>query len=392
MKRLGLLICILALFLSRPVLALDLRAAPSSSNFQGILAPANGGVGAMTGAPMWARYFGTGVDGAGPASGAITGTHQYTSWTCTGAVTLAANTPVVLYSQGAVALNTGCSITTNGNAIVNSFSGDLGGTGGSGGSGAANSTFSGASKFFLSTANAIASGAPASSAGAGNAGQGLSAAFQELLFVGGPFPEAFGAGAGTAGGSTGGAGGNGGGIIAIIAPSITIASGVILDASGKPGVAPTANSTGAGGGGGGGVIMLLSETFTDNGGIYRYGGGPGGAITQPSIQAVGGGCDTTGCGTGAVLTVTALSSGGLSAAGVTITSGGSGYKVAPVCQVNAGGSSLVGSPACHFTISGGAINGVVIDTAGSGGTLTTFTTTFIGGYGGNGWYQQQLIQ
>lgn len=365
------------------------------------LAPAAGGVGAMTGAPMWARWFGNGSDGAGPASGAWgAGNYekQFTSWTCTGAITVSAMTSVIVRSQGAVALNTGCSITTNGSSAV-TWS-DLGGAGGSGGSGAANSAATIATSGSTSNlaggsvnaSRALSALAAASSGGAGNNGGAISADLWDHAFtIGYPF-RPFGGGMGSAGGSTGGAPGNGGGDIIIIAPSITIASGVVLDASGAPGVAPAANSTGAGGGGGGGVIWLLSETFTDNGGIYKYGGGPGGAITQPSIQAVGGGCDTTGCGTGAVLTVTGLTTGGLDATKITITNGGSGYKVAPTCLVNAGGSGLTGSPACHFTISGGAIASVVIDTAGSGGTLTTYTTTYIGGYGANGNYTQVLMQ
>ena len=36
------------------------------------LPPTSGGVGAMTGAPSWARDFGRGEDSAGPASGSIT--------------------------------------------------------------------------------------------------------------------------------------------------------------------------------------------------------------------------------------------------------------------------------------------------------------------------------
>lgn len=358
--------------------------------------PGAGGVGAMTGAPMWARFFGNGAESAGPANGTLTcGEHWYTSWTVTGAIVASSGCSIIVRSQGTVALNTGASLATTG---TNGNLGNLGGAGGSGGAGAANSSASSATTWF-NPANAAVGGAQilsaaagASAGGAGNNGGVISSVLAQMAFsLGYPF-RCVGGGIGTAGGSTGGAAGSGGGCIVIIAPTITIASGVTLDASGGPGVAPVANSTGAGGGGGGGVIWLASESFTDSGAIYKYGGGPGGAVTQPSIQATGGGCDTTGCGTGAVLTVTGVTTGGLDAAKITITNGGSGYLTAPTCRVNAGGSGLTGSPACHFTIAAGAINAVVIDTAGSGATFTGFTTAFIGGYGANGFYQQVLLQ
>jgi hypothetical protein len=349
----------------------------------------------LTGGPSWAKFYGTGAEGAGPSSGSIAvGEHWFSGWICNGNITLNTNGALIVRSQGAVILNPNCVINSNG--AHESVGGNLGGAGGSGGSGAANSAAGIASALYNVTNGAVSAPytlsarAAASAAGTGNDGGVISSALEQSVESAGPPAIPGGGGVGTAGGSSGGAAGNGGPAIVIIAPSIQVGSGTIIDASGGPGAAAAANSTGAGGGGGGGTIWLITANggFTDNGGIYKYGGGPGGAITQPSIQAVGGGCDTTGCGTDAAFTVTGLTSGGLDASKITIANAGSGYKTAPVCQVNAGTSGLTGSPACHFTISGGAIASVVIDTAGSGGTLTTYTTAFIGGYGANGWYWQ----
>lgn len=343
--------------------------------------------------PMSLRYFGDASDGAGPASGAITNTvNMYSAWTCTGAVTFAQGT--IIMSQGPIALNSGCSVMrTTGNTGV----GDFGGAGGSGGSGAGNSSAGGAVTYLGTTYDA---GGLASSSGAGNTPTALSAAqirgewllsphWNDVLtglFTGGA--------AGSAGGSSGGAKGNGGFALIIIAPSITIASGVTLDTSGFPGTQAAAISTGAGGGGGGAPIELAATNITDSGGIYKYGGGPGGACHQPSIQATGGGCDSgaNGCGTGALFTVTGLTTGGLDASKVTISAAGSGYQTAPTCTVNAGTSSITGTPACHFTLTSHAIGSVVIDTPGSGGTLTTYTTCFAGGYGANGYMKEFTIQ
>ena len=90
--------------------------------------------------------------------------------------------------------------------------------------------------------------------------------------------------------------------------------------------------------------------------------------------------------------MTGLTSGGLDAAKISIDNAGTGYQIAPDCKVNPGGSGLTGTPACHFTLSGHTINSVVIDTPGSGGTLTTYTNAFIGGYGSAGWFAILKIQ
>lgn len=373
--------------------------APNINNLPGTpLTAANGGTGAMTAAPMWARNFGDGSDGAGPASGALNnGFYNYTTWDCTGAITHSANRALIIRATTSVIIDTGCSITST--PANSALLCDYGGAGGSGGSGAANSSASKICIPYNPTAGvansiyAISAAAAASSAGAGNDGGVISADNLRGLLFAGPNNIMEGGGAGTQGGSTGGAAGNGNQPIVIISPTITVASGAIIDSGGAPGVQAAANSTGAGGGGGAGPIWLFSETFTDNGGTYKYGGGPGGACQQPSIQAIGGGCDTTGCGKDAVFTITALSGGGLSAGSITVTNAGTGYKTAPGCKINAGTSGLTGSPACHFAAPvAGALAAPVIDTAGSGGVLTTFTTCFVGGYGANAWMWQQLIQ
>lgn len=377
----------------------------SGGTYQYNVQPPNQMNGPISNTPQWLRWVGNGEDGAGPASGAwgaATFEKHFTSWTCTGNITSSNNTSIIVRSQGAVALNTGCTINV---ASKSSAKGDMGGAGGSGGSGAANSAASQASAWWNPTggtpsaSTVVSALAAASAAGAGNAGGVISATNIEMLTSIGMAYAPLGGSPGTGGGSSGGAAGNGGGCVIIVAPTITIASGVTINVAGGPGVAPTANSTGAGGGGGGGCIVLAAQSITDSGGIYNYAGGPAGAITQPSIQVGGSagnssGCDTgtNGCGTGALLTVTGVTTGGLDASKVSIANAGSGYQSAPSCNVNAGGSGLTGSPACHFTLSGGTIASIVIDTAGSGATLTTFTTAFVGGYGANGWMREYTIK
>jgi hypothetical protein len=355
------------------------------------LAPVYGGVGTSTGAPFWARYYGDGRDGAGPASGTV-GTAMYTTWHCTGAIVSGSNLGLYVRATGAVMLDTGCSISTG---DVTTSIGNFGAAGGSGGSGAANSSAA-ANDFWgnlsnqanLSSGLVFSVGGAASSAGSGNAGSALTAnpnRVEMMEMLGPPF-DMTGGSPGSAGGSSGGAAGNGRASAIIIAPSITLASGVIIDVSGRHGTDPGATSKGAGGGGGAGVFWPITPSFTNNGAIYKYGGGAPGELTEPAIYVTGGGCDsgTNGCGTGARAVITGLTSGGLDASKITIT-GGSGYQAAPDCAIVAGASGLTGSPACHFTISAGAVASIVIDTAGTGGTLTTYATSqYIGGWGGNG--------
>ncbi len=366
------------------------------------LPPNSGGVGPMTGAPSWARDFGRGGDNAGPASGSITDYKEYTSWTCSGAITTSNGVALFVRSQGPVALNSGCSITTGVNTLAE---GDIGGAGGSGGSegatnsvAASNTTGSGYSYTITNpTAGKFYSaGGGASSSSAGVDGTVPSAGLLELAFSQGPPFRPQGGGLGSGGANYSNSAGSGGEPIIIIAPSITIASGVILSSSfGVRGADAAALLHGGGGGGGAGNIWLISESFTDSGGIYKYGGGPGGNCTAPSISVTGGGCDTTGCGKDAVITISALTGGGglePTGSGTTITSGGTGYKTAPDCTINANGSGLTGSPACHFTVSGGAINTFTVDTAGNGGTFASYAASCqLGGYGANAQFKQQLM-
>ena len=363
------------------------------------LPPNSGGVGAMTNAPMWARNYGDGSSSTGPASGAIASWVNYTTWHCTGAITLGAGVSAVVHATGAVNLDTGCTISeTTGNGVQ----GDVGGGGGSGGKGTADSAAALASNMYasnpLADTVAMAAAGGASSGGAGNDGGVVSASNLLSLLELGPMIYTFNRGGafGGAGGSSGGAAGRGGAFFAIIAPSLTIASGVPFNMNGLPGVQSAANTQGGGGGGGGGVILFVTPAggFTDNGGVYNYNGGAPGMCQQPSIQVGAGGCDTTGCGKDAVITIAALSSGGISAgANMTLTSAGTGYKNAPPCIVNAGTSGLNTSPACHFAAPiAGALALPIVDAAGANGTLTNYTTCFIGGFGGNGWYKQLTIQ
>lgn len=346
-------------------------------------------------APAWARQVGDGSDGAGPASGAVSGVKYYGIWHCTGAITYSGG-PLIVFATGAVNLDAGCSITqTSGNT----GGGDIGGAGGSGGSAAADSSASKATAPYNVTqaapnAYVVSAAAAASSGGAGNAGGAITANTIREIIAAGPFMTAGprGGGVGTPGGSNGGSAGSGGyPVIIISGASITLASGVAINTSGFQGGDAAGNSTGGGGGGGAGPIILSAPTITDNGAIYKYGGGPGGNCTAPSIGATGGGCNSSTCGTGAVLTVTGLTSGGLDASKTTIADGGRGYQAAPDCIINGGSSGLTGA-ACHFTLSGNSIASVVIDAPGNGGAFSNFSTCYVGGYGANGWMKELTVQ
>ena len=166
--------------------------------------------------------------------------------------------------------------------------------------------------------------------------------------------------------------------------------------------AAAANTQGGGSGGGGGVAILSAETYTNDLGTIRAGGGGVGQITAPYISltnndpgvvaanTIAYSTGSTDIGVGGSIAVTGLTTGGMDAAKVTIT-GGAHYVNAPGCTVVANGSGITGAT-CHVTVSGGAINAIVFDTAGSGGTFSSFTTAGTGGYGGDGFAAVMLIQ
>lgn len=361
------------------------------------LPPPSGGIGAMTGAPIWTHYFGTGAEGAGPANGTLAaGVHMYTSWSVTGAIICPATLACYVLSEGPVTLGGSASIT--GGAMTSVVNGTFGGAGGSGGSEGATNSLASVPTYWLNPGNAGISGAifqlsaaaGASTTSIGNDGGAISAALAQAFVVAGPAFKPSGGGIGTVGANTGGSAGVGLSGIIIIAPSITLASGAVLNTSGGQGGDATALLHGGGGGAGGSNIYLFSETFTDNGAIYKYGGGPGGNCTSPSIS-IANGCTTLGCGKDAQVKVTGLTAGGLDANKTSVVAGGTGYLSVPDCIVNANGSGITGA-SCTAVLTGTAVSSVTV-TAGSGGTYADYSASCqYGGWGAIGWYAQQLMQ
>lgn len=369
------------------------------------ITPTSGGAGLMTSAPMWARFYGDGNEGAHTTgSETLSGEHWYTTFNCTGTVSAGNRNPLIIRATTSITLGAACAL--NFNAVSTTF-GFLGGGGGGGGGGAGSGVIGIGTNFLgTNTATAIgnwpAGGALGTAGNPGGAGSSPVSQQSQINAIAQPVLSsdfiamarvAGGAGgaAGGVGGSSGGAIGNAGSAVELYAPLITNTAGAIVDVSGNNGTAAAANSTGGGGGGGGGHAGEYAQTFAGPAfsTIVFVGGGQGGQCTTPALYLKNGAGDQTG--TGASLVITGLTTGGLDAAKITVT-GGSGYTIAPTVSVVAGTSGITGSPAAHVTISAGAVNAVVIDTAGSGGTPVTYTSCGVGGYGGDGWYSTLTAQ
>ena len=354
------------------------------------IAPLSGGVGAMTSAPFWMRYFGDGREGAVDCNGSITnGEHWVTTFnisngnTCTPSAVPSGKAAFIIRATGTCTI-AGKLITRTNSTLANAT--DVGSAAGGGGGG----TAVGAAGNNPGEANLITftAGGTAGSASGGNGGNASANSAQSTQYMSSkpPFGPCGGA-AGGAGGSTGAAGGAGTDCAIIICPTIDFPSTGIIDTRGNNGVDEITINKGAGGGGGSGAALLSAETYTSTAGKILVGSVQGGSCTSPSITLLSN--DNTGFGAYAV--ITGLTTGGLDATKITIT-GGSGYTIAPTVQINAGASGLTGSPAAHTTLSGGAVASIVIDAAGSGGTLTTATTCGLGGYGAPAWSEEFLIQ
>lgn len=246
---------------------------------------------ANSGPPGWLTYYGDGSTGAGniTSNQNLSGINDYTTFSCSAVITdNANNTPLIIQATTSITLSTGCSIVATGIATA---TGDAGGSGGGGGGGAASGTAGSPVRGITGGAyGAVLNGGTAGGAstvgGTGNAfNTGFIRGFINTGF-GSPEASIIGGSAGGQGGSAGGAGGNGGGVIILIAPVITIASGVTLTSNGNVGTAGGTN-TGGGGGGGGGVIIVRSPNLTDNGAVFSTAAGNGGAAGTGTTAAGG---------------------------------------------------------------------------------------------------------
>lgn len=254
------------------------------------------------GGPGWAQFFGDGSDGAlNVASGTTTLTGSefwYSSINVAAGATLTnitANLPIILRSTGPVVISGTVAPLNNLATTSTAFGGGSGGGGGGG-------TAAGAIGVGMSIGGrGIQSGGAAGAASGGNGGNGgqLAPNYLKSLLAEGLTPQLatstpLGGGAGGNGGTGAAAGGGGGACLVIIAPSITINPGAVLNCAGAPGTASAANNNGGGGGGGGGLIILATLLLAQNGtlNVAAGAGGGVGAFTGAGAGGAGGAGNT----------------------------------------------------------------------------------------------------
>lgn len=339
--------------------------------------------------PAWLLYLGTGADGSNTsASGALTGVKYYTNFTVPfGNTVTVTGSGLTVYATGA------CTIAGTISAVggwTSSNSPMAGGpSGGSGGGTAAGTAGQNSFATAASFGNAAAIGgtAGASSGGAGGNAATIGSANRMFLSIGGGTGgQYFAGGKGSQGGSTGGAGGGGGAGVTLICQSITGTDGThtgIIDASGLPGVPPTANSTGAGSGGGGGVVNLSSQAaVTTWPTVYTAPGGSAGC-TVPLVVGQGGTCTTEPMAT------LGVSGGAFSGAATVVTAGAGCGTGTGMTWTFEGGGGTPGTATFNPTFSGGALaSGTVTPGTSSGYTASTFTTCGAAGQSATGWYSE----
>ena len=355
----------------------------------GVLVPANGGVGAMTSAPFWARNLGDGSDGAETCTSALTNIENYfTSFTVANGQTCSgpANGGMIVHATGTCTI--AGTIRSNGNGTA--LYGLYGGSGGSGGGGtlassAARGSGPGQSQSNFSTYLLAGGVASAASGGVGIAGASMTLSQARYAMEEGLSNSLWfnGGGNGTAGGSSGGA--LGAGAQPVVFECNTINFTGTINASGYPGTSTSTSTQGGGGGGGGAMVVLSAITYTSDAGTIITGGGQGGGCTAPAVTltsadpgaSVSG--STVSVGNGAYAEVTTVSAGNPTV--ITVEAGGSGYVNPPTCAISGGGGS---GATCSCTVSAGAVNACTVTGGNAGYTLTNASTCGIGGYGGNG--------
>ena len=211
--------------------------------------------------------------------------------------------PVLIINSGAInVIGDGLPQTANGGTTTGAaaFAGNglLAGTGGGGGGSAASAGGAGGgiyADFFMwgyigsDTTKAGGTGGTTSS---GNGGTGVSNTAYTYqsnygLWMANGLGTAGGNGAGD-GVNNGGNGGSGGGTVVMVAPSIYVGAGSVLDASGAVGLSPAAGNTGGGGGGGGGTLILAAGFVSQNGTLQSNGGAYGTSFGTGGHGGVGG--------------------------------------------------------------------------------------------------------
>lgn len=272
-----------------------------------------------------APHYGTGADGSVSVSTSITLTRDmhYTSLTVTGTGTINSN-GWKIHCQGTVTVQSGGKIHNNGSNASNVGGGGGGAAAGGSGGGWGSVGGGGAGATAVATGATVGlqgggwsqlpklggtgqtggtSGSGPSYAG-GTGGAALttygstyfSAAVislvgamiitEKLSFIGG------GTGGGSGGTNNGygsGAGGGAGGVVAILAQTINVNAGGIIQSNGGTGGGFTTgdNANGNGGGGGGGAILLFTPNYTNSGTVQAT-GGSGGANGGNSLGGSGG--------------------------------------------------------------------------------------------------------
>jgi hypothetical protein len=352
--------------------------------------------GALSTAPAWLQYLGTGADGAYEAtagsctSGApcnLGGEKNYTSFAVDSGAYVYSNVApsfgLVIHSQGACNIN-GTMLLNGAKSTWPSTNKGMGGAagGGSGGGSSAGTagTTSNPSIAISVLGNINGGNAGSSSGGSGGVGASYNSSVQRALTnsgAGGLDGMFLTGGTGVQGGNSGGAGGYPGGGVVLMCGSINGTGGVI-DLSGAYGMPPAANSTGAGSGGGGGVGILSSQAAVSNWPAIYVAGGPGGLVTVPEALGTSGTCTTQ------PKVTLGVSGGALNSC--TVAQAGAGCGTGANVTFNTVGGSGTGGTITP-TWSGGALASCTAS-GGSGYTAATYTTAGAGGDGGNGWYAE----
>jgi hypothetical protein len=260
------------------------------------LTPAQGGAGAMTGAPAWLRFFGDGSQGAYSCATGTCGLNALESWYSSFNVSAGATfsppngngAQTIIRSTGPCTIAGTITVSPNTDSNAYGSTGTTTTYGGAGGGGGGGTAAGSAGPGAINAGNT-----PAGIAGGGAGGNGITTVatyFRNLIAEGYAWYMsgslvALGGQQGGAGGSSGPAGGKGSNPFILVCPSISFTG--TIDASGAPGNPSTANNMGASGGGGGGVVILSAETYPAYTGTILLSGGAGGSCGA-----------YTGCGAG----------------------------------------------------------------------------------------------
>lgn len=310
--------------------------------------------------------FGTGSDGAGPASGAISGTKHYSSWTITGGVTVCDDgNPQTIYVMGDLTIDGAGYIV--GNVIATGVSNWGGATNGGAGN---NGTAGGPGGLPPSASGGVSGGTAGSSNGVTVATGGLpntiyTQDYWQSYSVSGAAGNG-GYGDSIDGASYRGAAGTTLGygtcrLNLFVGGNVTLDGDITLDGFAGSGAG---NGTGNGGvdasggggnkgGGGGGFFLLVTAGRVTGSGLVSAKGGNGGigkngyAVGNSSTLAIGAAGGGGGGGGGGAIVIIAESTGSITTSVAAGSAGGAGT----------GTSHTSGSPTQYYYGKGGSGGG-----------------------------------